>query len=165
MLIYLFKDKDNKIHVASEREAHSKIRNLSNWERQDLKYLGACQDTISTNKEERKAKAMEMVINENQEVKNLETQIKIARLEGKEKEVEILISKRELAASYVEISVNKLGTPTDMPDKKDDINRSKYMKYINQLEEEEINKLKPDIKLIPRDFNRIQHSFGGKEME
>lgn len=163
MLIYIFKDGKDKRYVASEHEAHQKLRTLSNWERQDLKYMGACEDTISKNAQQRRQIALRKVIEESPEYKTVELQLKVATLEENNKDIPLLTSKKELMEMSIEASINKLGNPDSMPTAKDDLLRGKYLKYINDLETEEINNLNPDPKIFPRDFSRIEHRFGGKE--
>lgn len=165
MLIYIFKDGKGERYVASEKEAHNKLRNAGNWERQDLKYIGACEDTISTNAADRRVKALQKIVEESPDIKNIDLQIKVANLEEDLKNLSILESKRELLVNGVEISVNKLGTPDDIPTPKDDQLRMKYMKYINEFEKEEVEKLEPDYKIFPKDFSRVEHKFAGKEAE
>jgi len=166
MLIYIFKDGKNNRFVASENEAHKKIRNLGNWERQDLKYLGACENTITPNAANRREKAIEMVIKDSEDIKNLDLQIKVAELEENQKELTILTSKKTLLESSIRISINKVGTNDDIPTQKDDQLRLKFMKYLNELEKEEIDALIPDPKIIPKDFSRVEHKFnGGKDIE
>lgn len=165
MLIYLFKDGKGIRHIASEREAHNKLRSLGNWERQDLKYLGACQDIISNRAMERREEAIQKVIKESEEIKNLDLQINVATLEENAKDISLYTSKKSLLESSIRISVNKLGTVDDIPTQKDDQLRMKYMKYINELEKTEIDKLEPDPKIFPKDFSRVEHKFAGKESE
>lgn len=167
MLIYIFKDGKDVRHVASEKEAHNKLRNLSNWERQDLKYLGTCEDTISTNASDRRQLALRKVIEESPEYKSIELQLKVATLEENNKDITILTPKKELVEMSIEAGINKLGLAGEpQPTRQDDINRGKYMKYISELEKEEIDKLEPNPKIFPKDFNRVDHKFnGGKEVE
>ena len=164
MLIYIFKDEKGLRHIASEKEAHSKIRNVGNWERQDLKYLGACEDTISKNSSERRALALRKVIEESPEYKTIELQLKVATLEGNNKDITILTSKKELVELSIEVSINKLGTPDSMPTQKDDLLRGKYLKYISEMEKEELDKLEPNPKILPKDFNRIDTTLTGSEI-
>lgn len=163
MLIYIFKGRDGKRLVASEKEAHNKLRTLSNWERQDLKYLGACEDTITANARDRREKALKMVIDESPEIKTLNLELKVATLEKKKKQIDLLNSKRELIEANIEASINKVGTLEDMPTQKDDIARAKYLKFIEQLYEAEIDALEPNSSIIPRDFSRVEHKFSGRE--
>lgn len=165
MLIYIFKDGKGERYVASEKEAHNKIRNSGNWERQDLKYLGACEDIISIMAADRREEAIQRVIKESEEIKNLDLQINVATLEENLKDVSLFTSKKSLVESSIRISVNKLGTLDDIPTPKDDQLRMKYIKYINELEKEEVNKLEPDGKIFPKDFSRVEHKFAGKEAE
>lgn len=165
MLIYLFKDGKGNRHIASEKEAHNKLRSLGNWERQDLKYLGACEDTISIRATDRREEAIQRIIKESEEVKNLDLQINVATLEENLKDVSLFTSRKSLIESSIRISVNKLGTPDDIPTPKDDQLRMKYMKYINESEKEEVDKLEPNSKIFPKDFSRVEHKFAGKEAE
>lgn len=161
MLIYIFEDKNQKRYVFSEKEAHQQIRNVGNWQRQDFKYIGACQDTIGSTNAERREKAKQILLQEDVNIRNLDLKIELAEAKELKEELKTLKMERAVFLSDIEVSLNKIDSMT----KKDDEVRTKFMKIIDRLQEEEVNNLTPDKSIVPKDFNRIGYSFTGNEAD
>lgn len=157
MLTYIFKDKDGLLHTMPEIQAHNEIRNKGRWQRQDLVYLGACDDApVRQAKEGLQARATDTVINSLPQVDTLNKQIKLAQMD--KKSTERLELERDVLISSVRANIDRSRTEF-ISGEIDSIN-IKILKECQKQLDEAIATLQPDPKILPRNLDRLDGSAG-----
>lgn len=158
MQIYLFKGNDGKIQTLNENSAHNELRNKGSWQRQDLVYLGECDDTpLKDIQANLKNTAIEQVLSELPAVKLLNNEIELAKMNEdvdteKRKTLELSILKGRLdgqvrdRSQFISSEIDEI--------------QSKIMVVENTIFDKAISELKPDPSKMPRNFNRLTSGFG-----
>lgn len=151
-MIYIFKDGKGNRHIFNESEAHSQIRNRGQWQRQDLVYLGGVNITtqnIQQANQERREKALLILIEEDKEIISLKSKLELATLKEEETNIKILQAEIKVLENDIQFRVGITDGMTSKVEK----TIKEYIAITNRLEKEYIDNLEIDNKIIPRNFN------------
>ncbi len=159
MIIYIFKGSKGDIQTLNEVGAHNELNNRGHWQRQDLVYLGACDDTpLKEEVKDLKTRAIEKVLAGLPQIKLAEQEVELAKLND-----DVQLAQKKT----LELDILKGGLESKIRDRSQFISSEienlqiKVQKIENELYEEAFAKLKPDPTKKPRNFNNVTSGFSG----
>ena len=157
MKIYLFKSANNEIVTMNETSAHNEMTNRGQWQRQDLKYIGACEDTTTKTLKELNDESLQEVIKTHPKVSKIYKEIRLAELNEEALQVEKKKIELDILTTDMQVSFKEFFSPSPEIDEL----KALYLK----AQQENLNKayemLVPDPNILPRNFNTLSSNFGG----
>ena len=159
-MIYIFKGANGDMVSQNEVGAYNEIYNKGNMQRQDLVYLGACDDRpLVAECKQHKNRAIETVIAQLPKVKLLEQEIQLATMDKDEavltrKKLELDIYKGNIDAKVRDRTGNKISAEIDEI-------MIAVQKEEKRLYDEAFANLVPNPSIKPRDFTAVTSNFGG----
>ena len=158
MILYLFKDRNGKIEAMNERGANNEIRNKGTWQKQDLVYIGAGDDSnVKGRLAELNALSLVKITNKDEKIIKLLQERRLAELENdpitvEKKDIEIEMQRNSLTSQMKEFFSSSPAIDTI---------KAEYLIEQQANLSVAYSEIIPDNKILPRNLNVVTSNFGG----